>query len=90
MPVLPQPLVDSVQASELGIVKVKPTCCKCNIYGDRPMRPLYERMGRTFCARCEKPVNLCPLCGALCEPGAESPCACENGGVQLDSDTGPR
>ncbi len=52
--------------------------CKCNIAGDRPKRPLDVKSGRTFCARCEKPVNLCPVCGVLREPYAKAPCECEN------------
>jgi hypothetical protein len=52
---------------------------KCNVAGDRPKRPLYVKSGRTFCARCEKPVDVCPLCGALRDAGVKILCECENG-----------
>ena len=64
-------------------VKEKSNHCECNIAGDRPKRALFLKRGKTFCARCEKSVNLCPICGALLDRGVNSPCKCENGAPQL-------
>lgn len=70
---------DESATNSVEIMKEKIQYCKCNIAGDRPKRPLYVKRGMTFCARCEKPVSLCPLCGALREPFVKRPCDCENG-----------
>jgi len=65
-------------------VKEKSNHCECNIAGDRPKLAVYVKKGGTFCARCEKLVHLCPVCGALRDRGVRSPCKCENGALQLD------
>lgn len=65
-------------------VKEKSNHCECNVAGDRPKRALYVKKGRVFCARCEKPVDLCPICGALRDRGGRSPFNCENGVSHLD------
>jgi len=69
---------DESMANSADAIEGKTHYCKCNIAGDRPKRPLYVKKGRTFCARCKKPVNLCPVCGVLREPCAKTPCDCEN------------
>jgi len=70
-----------------GPVKEKSNHCECNIAGDRPKRALFVKGGRKFCARCEKAVNLCPICGALRDPGVRSPCTCESAALQLSGNT---
>lgn len=60
--------------------------CKCNTAGDRPNRALYVKGGKTFCARCEKPVHQCPDCGALFDGAVISLCKCKNGALQLSQD----
>lgn len=65
-------------------VKEKSNHCECNIAGDRPKRALFLKRGKTFCARCEKAVNLCPMCGTLRDLGVRSPCTCESGALQLN------
>jgi hypothetical protein len=64
-------------------VKETANHCDCNVAGDRPNRALFLKRGKTFCARCEKPVHLCPICGAIRDRGVSSPCRCENGAPQL-------
>jgi hypothetical protein len=64
---------DDSASNSAEFIKGETYYCKCNIAGDRPKRPVYVDSGRTFCARCEKPVNLCSRVGVSdCGNGAHA------------------